>query len=126
MGFYFHLLSLSVAETHAGDDRADAGTDEDEVGRLKGSEVKGSTVIQATSTHVHIKHTHTCIHLVVQPCHSADPPGASFQNHIYVHTTISSSSLHSSIHRLFGGSVSSRLHIQTSLLVGVGKKQVNV
>lgn len=126
MGFYFHLLSLFVAETHAGDDRADAGTDEDEVGRLKGSEVKGSTVTQATSTHIHIKHTHTCIHLVVQPCHSAGPPGASFQNHIiYVHTTTtsSSSSLHSSIHRLFGSSVSSRLHIQTSLLVGVGKKR---
>lgn len=126
MGFYFHLLSLSVAETHAGDDRTHAGTDEDEVGRLKGSEVKGSTVTQATSTHIYIKHTHTCIHLVVQPCHSAGPPGAIFQNHIiYVHTTTStssSSSLHSSIHRLFGSSVSSRLHIQTSLLVGVGKK----
>lgn len=129
MGFYFHLLSLSVAETHAGDDCADAGTDEDEVGRVKGSEVKGSTVAQNTSTLVHIKHTHTCIHLVVQPCHSADPPGASFQNHIiYVHTTTtsSSSSLHSSIHRLFGSSVSSRLHIQTSLLVGVGKKKKKV
>lgn len=59
MGFYFHLLSLSVAETHAGDDRTDAGTDEDEVGRLKGSEVKGSTVTQATSTDIYIKHTHT-------------------------------------------------------------------
>lgn len=129
MGFYFHLLSLSVAETHAGDDRTDAGTDEDEVGRLKGSEVKGSTVTQATSTHIYIKHTHTCIHLVVQPCHSAGPPGAIFQNHIiYVHTTTtsSSSSLHSSIHRLFGSSVSSRLHIQTSLLVGVGKKKKQV
>lgn len=36
---------LFVAETHAGDDRSDAGTDEDEIGRLRGSEQKGSTGI---------------------------------------------------------------------------------
>ncbi len=33
--FIFCFSSLSVAETHAGDDRSDAGTDEDEIWRVK-------------------------------------------------------------------------------------------
>lgn len=51
--------SLSVAETHAGDDRSDAGTDEDEIRRVKESkEQKGSTVIPTPPQHTHM-YTHT-------------------------------------------------------------------
>ncbi len=105
---------LSVAETHAGDDRSDAGTDEDEIRRVKESkEQKGSTVIpnlptQHTHTHTHTyTHTYIYTHLVllwIHPCLQIHQES----NHLYVHTTTpsssSSSSLQTSIHQLFRSS----------------------
>lgn len=111
--------SLSVAETHAGDDRSDAGTDEDEIRRVKESkEQKGSTVIPTPPTHTHVyTHTHTWSSSESIPaCRS---PG--IQDNIICICTLSSS-LQTSIHQLFRSSplmvfffnILSRLFLQST------------